>query len=220
MELHFQIEAILFYKAEPVTEAKLAEMLGVSGEEVTAALARLEEHLAGSGLALMRTNSAAMLATAQPASALIERLLKEELSREIGKAGIETLAIVLYRGPVARSQIDHIRGVNSAFIVRSLLVRGLIERVEGGVNARVPRYRPTFDLLSHLGVARPEDLPDFTAIRDELVTFEAGTPSEQAASPEVFSADEELEIDDEYGDEGEVGMDDTSSENKDENTHE
>lgn len=219
MELHFQIEAILFYKAEPVTEAKLAEMLGVSVEEVSQALTRLEEHLAGSGLSLMRTNSAAMLATAQPASALIERLLKEELSREIGKAGIETLAIVLYRGPVARSQIDHIRGVNSAFIVRSLLVRGLIERVEGGVNARVPKYRPTFDLLAHLGVARPEELPDFTAIRDELITFEAGTPPEQTAPIEADSNNEELDAL-EYEDEDEEIAGDDSPENEDEHKHE
>ena len=87
---------------------------------------------------------------------------KEEFSRELGRAGSETLAVVLYRGPVSRREIDQIRGVNSGFILRALLIRGLIERTESVVGERSFTYKPSLKLFEHLGIRRREDLPEFT----------------------------------------------------------
>ena len=61
-----------------------------------------------------------MLGTSAEASTLIEKLTKEELNRDLGKASLETLSIIMYQGPIKRSQIDYIRGVNSTFILQKL----------------------------------------------------------------------------------------------------
>ncbi len=114
-----------------------------------------------------------MLGTAAEASSLIEALQKEEISRDLGKAGSETLAIVLYKGPISRREIDFVRGVNSAFIVRNLLVRGLIERVEDEGKARGFLYGPTAALLSYMGISKIDALPEFENVRKEIDKFAA-----------------------------------------------
>lgn len=159
MELSRQIEALLFFKGEPVTAGFLAKALGVSEDEARGGLEALEQSLSGRGVILMQNGGEYSLGTAPQMGATIEALLKEELSKDLGKAGLETLATVLYRGPISRSEINYLRGVNSNYILRALLVRGLIEKVDQGGRSTV--YRPTFELLSYMGVAKVEDLPGY-----------------------------------------------------------
>lgn len=159
MEISRQIEALLFFKGEPVTVVFLAKTLGVPEDEVRTGLEELKQSLSGRGIVLMQNDNEYMFGTAPQMGPVIETLLKEELSRELGKAGLETLATVLYRGPILRSEINYIRGVNSNYILRSLLVRGLIEKVDQG--GRSTAYRPTFELLSYMGVSKVEDLPEY-----------------------------------------------------------
>lgn len=159
MEISRQIEALLFFKGEPVTASFLAKTLGVSEDEARVGLGTLEQSLSGRGIILMRNGEEYMLATAPQMGATIEKILKDEISKELGKAGLETLAIVLYRGPVLRSEINYLRGVNSNYILRALLIRGLIEKVDQ--NGRSTAYRPTFELLSYVGVSKVEDLPGY-----------------------------------------------------------
>lgn len=165
------IEALLYYRAEPISKQELANILACSQEEVAQALDTLESTLQERGIRLMRKEHTVTLATAPEAHDLIEQVRREELSRDIGKAGLETLTIILYRAPIARAEIDYIRGVNSTFILRNLLVRGLIEREQNPQDQRTYVYRPTFDLLQYLGVSKVEDLPDFEATRTELENF-------------------------------------------------
>lgn len=168
MDLAAKIEAILFWKAEPVTVAGLSWYLSQNETEIIQALETLETRLADRGLALIRNNDAVILGTAPAAADLVESLTKDELTRDIGKAGLETLAVVLYRGPVTRAEIDYIRGVNSSFIVRNLSVRGLIDKVTNPDNARSFLYRPTFELLAWLGVKAVDELPDYEQVVAEL----------------------------------------------------
>lgn len=170
MPLPQQIEAILFFKGEPVSIKRLSEMLSVSKEEISAGIADLESALQNRGITLMHKEDEVMLATAKDQSDLIARIAKEELSRDLGRAGLETLTIVLYRSPISRRDIDYIRGVNSAFIVRNLLIRGLIERIQNEKDERVFLYKPTFELLSYLGISRIEDLPEYSAVQQEIET--------------------------------------------------
>src|SRR3989344_4450492 len=130
MELSANIEALLFFRGEPVSKRELAKSLGVKEKEVAEGLSELKEKLAGRGVALLENGEEVELRTAPEASELIETIRREELSRDLGKAGAETLAIILYRNPVTRADIDYIRGVNSTFILRNLLIRGLVERVQ------------------------------------------------------------------------------------------
>jgi len=171
MNLSAKIEAILFFKSEPVEKSWLAKTLAVSLDSIETALNQLKSNLENRGLALLEKENSVMLGTAPDLSSLIEALIKEELNRDLGKAGLETLAIVLYEGPVSRPEIDYIRGVNSSFILRNLLVRGLVERLPKPDDARTFIYRPTFDLLRYLAVAKVGDLPDYELIRQELLTF-------------------------------------------------
>ena len=133
----------------------------------------------------MRVNESVTLATMPEVSSLIERLLREEREKELGKASLETLAILLYQGPVTRSVIDHIRGVNGTFILRNLQIRGLVERVPHPEDQRSFLYRPTADLLRHLGVSKIEDLPDYHQVIQELTQLSLESMvQERADEPE------------------------------------
>lgn len=185
MEISRQIEALLFYKGEPVTVDFLSASLSVSKDEVREALATLEQDLSSRGIILMQNGDEYMLGTAPSMGALIEKLIKEELNRDLGKAGLETLTIVLYRGPIARTEINYIRGVNSNYILRNLLVRGLIEKVDQGGRSTV--YRPTFELLSYMGIGKTSELPNYEEVAKAVET--------------LHEADKEIEQNDEGGDE-------------------
>lgn len=172
MEIDKAIEAILFYKNEPVSISSLAKSLNKSVGEIEEGLTKLKNILTGRGVQLMRIENEVRLATSTELSDLINDMVKEELSGDLGRAGLETLSIILYLGPLTRSRIDNIRGVNSSFIIRNLLIRGLIERSNDEKDSRTYVYRPSFDLLAHLGVTRVEDLPSFDKVKEDIQKFE------------------------------------------------
>ena len=173
-DISARIEALLFYKGEPVSVRFLAETLNIDEETVREALASLERSLEGRGIVLVRIDDEVMLGTAPAMGQMIETLVKDELNKDLGRAGLETLSIVLYRGPIARSEVNYLRGVNSNHILRALLVRGLIEKVEevgkeGGTRSTV--YRPTFELLSYMGVRNVKELPEYEEMHATIDTF-------------------------------------------------
>lgn len=177
MNLEQQVEAILFWKGEPVTLRELSKLLGAKEDEVRGAVHNLQAHLLNRGIILMKTgreetkDEEIMLGTSPEASALIEKITKEELQKDLGKASLETLSIILYKGPVKRSDIDYIRGVNSTFILRNLLVRGLVDKKPSPTDSRTSVYSASFQLLSHLGVAEVKNLPNFELVQEELRNF-------------------------------------------------
>jgi segregation and condensation protein B len=120
-----------------------------------------------------------MLGTSPSASSLIAEITKEELSKELSKAALETLATVLYKGPITRAEIDYIRGVNSNFILRNLQVRGLVEKIDNPADQRSYLYKPTFQLLEFMGVTRLEDLPEYAGTTDQLASFIASKEEEE-----------------------------------------
>jgi segregation and condensation protein B len=171
MNLESQIEAILFWKGEGITIKKLSVLLFVTEEEVNQALNSLQQSLVNRGIVLVRKEDEVMLGTSPKVSELIEKLTKDELTRDLGKAGLETLSIVLYKGPIKRSEIDYIRGVNSNFILRNLLIRGLVEKVQDTNDQRAFLYKPTMELFSYLGITKIDDLPEYGATITELDQF-------------------------------------------------
>lgn len=171
MKLTSQIESILFWKAEPVKVKKLAELLKVKIEDIQTASQALEIELKDRGVTLVMNGDEVMLGTSKEMSATIEQLTKEELIRDLGKAGLETLSIVLYQGPISRAEIDYIRGVNSQFILRNLLIRGLVERIDNPKDARSFLYKTTMQLLAHLGLSKITDLPEYENVRSQIETY-------------------------------------------------
>ena len=168
MDTSALIEALLFSKAEPWTALELGKTLEKTAEEITSALGELESKLQNRGVILMRTGESITLGTHPDASTIIEKIYKEELSKGLSKASIETLSIVMYGDEITRGKIDYLRGVNSGFILRSLLVRGLIERKPYPRDRKSFMYIPTIQLLASLGVANIKDLPEYERIHGEI----------------------------------------------------
>lgn len=172
-ELIKKLEAVLFYLAEPVTVGFLAKTLEISEEEVRVALGELEKNLGERGVRIIRHEDEVVLSTAPELSETIEKIIKEERERDLGRAGIETLSIIAYKGPVSKKEIEYIRGVNSQYALRNLLLRGLVEKKEAKGALRMVVYSITGDALRFLGLSSISELPEYEETRKSLeVTVE------------------------------------------------
>lgn len=161
MNIEQKIEAILFWKGEPLSRKKLSEILDVSPEGIEEGIDKLKAILINRGIVLQENDKEIALGTTPELSSLFEKLQKEELNKDLSKASLETLSIILYKNGASRAEIDYIRGVNSSFILRALSVRGLIQKETDASDNRRYIYKPTFDLLSYLGVRSVEELPNY-----------------------------------------------------------
>ncbi len=168
LQLDAKIEALLFYKGEPLSFSSLAKQFEASEEEIRNALIVLKEKLAGRGLTLVQNENEVMLGTATELSSFFETLRKEELTKDLSKASLETLSIILYKNNVGRSDIDYIRGVNSSFILRNLQIRGLVDKKPNPKDSRTSIYSPSLELLSFMGVSNNTELPDYELIAQKL----------------------------------------------------
>jgi segregation and condensation protein B len=172
LPLEAKIEALLFFKSEPLSINDLIQLLNVDEKSIKDALETLRDRLSNSGVRLIKKDDRVTLGTAPEMADKIQKIVKEELEKDLGKAGLETLTIVLYRSPVTRASIDYIRGVNSSYILRHLLIRGLVERVQHKSDQRTFLYKPTFDLLRYLGIESVEELPEYSKVKSETENFE------------------------------------------------
>lgn len=173
------LEALLFAAGEPLSKKRLGTLLGLSADALQSAADRLRETLAERGLSLIETVDELDMRTSPEAADIVKKLRESELSRDLGKAGLETLAIVLYKNGATRGDIDWVRGVNSSTALRSLLLRGLILRTEDVSDRRRARYEVTPEALAHLSAGRVSDLPryeEFAAAlnREEVAMTEHG----------------------------------------------
>lgn len=181
-----QAQALLFSEGGALTYKNLAKSLGCSEADLKTALESLATSLEGSGLTLVRSDTEAVLAVSADAKDAVMKKASEEYERDIGDAGLEVLAVLLYEGPSTRATIDYIRGVNSSSTIRNLLLRGLVERSGNPEDGREFIYRATTDLLAHLGSSKREDLPEYATISGELAAFkhhESSHASTAAAEP-------------------------------------
>ena len=162
------IQAVLFYLAEPVSFKKLASLFEVEIQHIENLVQELKQNLELSGLSLVIHDGEVQLVTHPESHHVIEKIRKDELTKELTKPALETLSIILYKDNVTRGDIDFIRGVNSSFILRNLLMRGLILRKPHPSDARTFIYTSSHELLAYLGVSETKDLPDFERIKKLL----------------------------------------------------
>ena len=163
-----KIEALLFLKGEPISHGALMRFFKADAVAVNTALSELEEKLSGHSLTLLHKEGEVALGTRPEFGPMFEAIRKEELGKELSKASLETLAIVLYRGGVSRAEIDFIRGVNSSFILRNLSIRGLVEKKPHPEDSRKNIYTPSFETLSYLGVSGVEKLPEYEKLNEAI----------------------------------------------------
>lgn len=174
LSLSKKIESYLFYKGEGVTKKEVMQVFGIKEEELNNAISELKNSLEGRGITLVQNESTLMLGTAKEMAEFFKNIRKQELERDLSKAAMETLSIILYKkGGVTKSEIDYIRGVNGSYILRNLSVRGLIERKQNPKDARTFVYGPTVELLSFMGISDSSELPDYenmtALLEDSLV---------------------------------------------------
>lgn len=169
MNLKSIIETILFVRAEPTSVGMLAKLTKRNKKEVEGALADLIEEYKERGFTLLHKNEQWQLAS-NPANAdVIEDLVKSEFTQELSRSSLETLVIVAYKGPISRIEVEYLRGVNSSFTMRNLLMRGLIERVENPKDARSYHYQVTFDFLKNFGLTHMDQLPRFEEFKKQKI---------------------------------------------------
>lgn len=161
--LRSKIEALLFASGRALSLKQMAKLIDCSVKEIDDEVDRLtafyEEQK--SGLALLRKEKKVQLVSNPHHGKLVESFLKEEFTGPLSRAALETLALVAYRGPITKPAIDMVRGVNSAIMLRTLLIRGLVDRKKSVKDARMYVYSLSFDFMRHLGVTKIEELPDY-----------------------------------------------------------
>ena len=170
-----EIQAFLFYYGDPISKGKLANHLKIKESECAEALSVLAGELKNnpnSGLVILENGNDVQLTTKPSLAGFAEKLIREEFREELTPAALETLSIIAYLGPVPRSTIDYIRGVNSSFIIRNLMVRGLVEKNEEKTKGNIYYYGISFAFLSHLGIEKQDNLPEFDKYRALLSSFE------------------------------------------------
>lgn len=193
MSLLPTIESILFVSTKPLTVRRLAEIVSAKPEEVEVALTELEQRLNTSerGIRLLRQGNVVQCVTSPEVSPIVTAYLKEVQAGELTRAALETLTIIAYRGPISKIQLDTIRGVNCALILRNLLIKGLIEAKNHKDRAQTSYYITT-EFLKHLGITRVEDLPDYERLHadqllDQLLHPQQVVTNEQAEPTESSS---------------------------------
>ena len=187
------LEALLFVSEHPVEETYLARALEVSGARVHQALEALARQLreSGRGVRLQRGPEGAQLVSAPEAAAKVELFLGLEANRKLSQAALETLAIVAYRQPVTRGQIDAIRGVSSDGAVATLRARSLIAPAGYAAGPGRPMlFQTTQRFLEHFGLERAGQLPPLPDEVDlplaeigEQLGLDAATVSAALAAP-------------------------------------
>jgi len=196
------LEAMLFVAGKPLRAKDLAKILEQNETEVKSALAALVEEKKDSGIVLLDNKGEYQLATNSKYSTQVKNSLNAELREKLTDATVEALAIIAYRQPISKAEIEAIRGVNSQYSLRNLLMRGLIEKVSNPSDARSFLYQTTTEFLMHLGLISVSGLPEFEKLIGQIKLPETPgltaqpevVPAEPAADPASEFQDQQVQL--------------------------
>jgi segregation and condensation protein B len=160
--LRASLEAIMLVADEPVPEVVIAQVVERPTEEVAAALRELADgyRASGRGFELSQVAGGWRFYTSADCAAVVERFVRDSQEVRLTQAALETLAVVAYRQPVSRARVSAVRGVNCDGVMRTLVLRGLVE--EGGTDPESGAilFRTTGYFLERLGLPGLDDLPE------------------------------------------------------------
>jgi segregation and condensation protein B len=168
LNLRSKILAILFVASKPVAMKELLDALEVPDDELMAAIGELVAQNQTSGIILLAHNNKLQLASNPEHSSEVKKFLSLELRERLTDSALETLAIITYRQPVSKAEIENIRGVNSQYTLRHLLIRGLIEKVQSPSDKRMQLYKTTLEFMQSLGIKDMKELPDFEELTKNI----------------------------------------------------
>ncbi len=166
-----RIEAILFVAGEPVSVRDLAKVLQIGEKELSRVLKEIKDEYdyENRGFLLKRFGSHVQLATRPLYSEDVVRLLQPVQQQSLSQAAMETLAVVAYKQPATRAEVEQVRGVKCDYSLQSLILKGLIE--EAGRKDTIGRpilYRTTDQFLSHFGIQSLDELPPMPENETEI----------------------------------------------------
>ena len=184
--LNAAIESILFVANKPLPAKMITKYLStenavITEAQVTEALDEIRNNRKENGIVLLEANGLWQLATNPENSNEVKNFLNAELREKLTDATIETLAIIAYRQPISRGEIEAIRGVNCQYSIRHLLIRGLIQKASTK-DSRQVLYETTLEFLQHMGISNVADLPEFEKLVEKIKLPE--TPNQTMETPE------------------------------------
>ncbi|MFA6918778.1 MAG: SMC-Scp complex subunit ScpB [Patescibacteria group bacterium] len=162
IELKNKIESLLFISHKPITVSEVAKIMGIEKKEVEDVINILAQEYQekNSGIQIIHADGKFQMASSSGSSEIVSKFLKSEITGELTRPSLETLTIIAYRGPISKTELELLRGVNCSLILRNLLMRGLIEGHDDKL-AGVTKYTITLDFLKHLGMSQISELPDY-----------------------------------------------------------
>lgn len=171
-----QIESVLFVSGKAVEEQFIKEKLGVGNKEFTEAISELLAKYSGeSGIHLLRFNKKLQFATNPAYAKEVEAVLNPIKEKELTNAMLETLAIIAYKQPVTRIEIEEIRSVDSTYSVQNLVRLGLVECVGRKETIGKPLlFATTDEFLKRFSISDVKDLPDYETLLDKLQQISSG----------------------------------------------
>ena len=168
MSIKSKIESLLFISSKPLAASLLADLLKTEKKQVIAAADELMENYKNSqaGTQIIKDGAKYQMVSAPANAKVIQAFIKDETTGELTRPSLEALTIIAYRGPVSKIDLDRIRGVNCALILRNLLLRGLIE-AKFDKKKKETYYTATFDFIRFLGLSNLKDLPDYERLHQD-----------------------------------------------------
>ncbi|MEK7539827.1 MAG: SMC-Scp complex subunit ScpB [Patescibacteria group bacterium] len=163
------IESLLLVEPKGFSLKRLAGLTQASADEVSEAVAALAQRYTEiqSGLRLVQDGNQVQLTTGPESAVTIQAYVKDETSGELTRPSLETLTIIAYRGPIPKSELELIRGINCSLILRNLLIRGLV-REEAQKTTGESIYSVTVDFLRLLGLSSTAELPEFEKLNQNV----------------------------------------------------
>jgi segregation and condensation protein B len=156
------LEAILLVADEPVPEVVLAQVLERPRDEIAGALAGLSAAYTdqGRGFDLRKVAGGWRYYTREECAPVVERFVSDGQEVRLTQAALETLAVVAYRQPVSRARVSAVRGVNCDGVLRTLVLRGLIEEAGADPETGAVQFRTSGYFLERLGLDSLDELPE------------------------------------------------------------
>ncbi len=175
-QLKSQILSILFVAGKPVSLKELQDVLEMDESVIKQALEQIVSENHNSGIILLAHNNKLQLASNPDNSSQVKKFLSLELREKLTDPALETLAIILYKQPISKAEIENIRGVNSQYTIRHLLIRGLIEKIQSPSDKRMQLYKTTLEFMQHLGIKDMKELPEFEELTKDIQLPQSSTP--------------------------------------------
>lgn len=162
MDLAGKIESILFVASKPLSIAQIAKAVGEKKDVVEEAIESLKAKYggSGSGISILHEGDTVQMASQAANAEVVEGFIKDEIAGELTSAQLETLTVIAYRGPITRPELEQIRGVNCAVILRNLMMRGLVEEMDDPKHMMVA-YVASVEALRHMGITATSELPGY-----------------------------------------------------------